>query len=617
MRAAVRCLAALVVLAAPGVLPALELQLAIEPAYAYEGEPVSIQLRVIQPESQLKPTLPAVPGLVIRGPGVSQQTVINNGQRVTTHVYSYEAQPVPGTPAGSVTIGPATLMQRSGASLQSNSVELRIGKKPPPGIQLRCSVSPETGPPGAPFIIQYTVLYSGKLFTGDDDGMSFFSRGGNPFGLAALELPVLKVAALNLKPARIFPDREVTTVNYGEMPLHIQQAFEEDEKGQGWRALVFGFQATFAGTGRIAIPPAGVRLRLDTGKTRVVQDFFSGNRRVAMPEDFESQAEEVFYTARELPTEGRPEGFTGALGRYAIAVTASPLDVSAFEPIALEVRVTGDGIMEALRPPAWSEVSSLTKDFDVSTDVDSGRIEGRAKVFRQVIRPRHARVTAIPPVPFPYFDPKTGRYGASQSQPIPIRVREARTIGASEAIPSAQQAPTSGKDPSAAAPSIADRAGIGANFRDLGTVRPSLDPREEVLSAPFLALVGGPPLLLLAGAIAARVLRKDPARRRRGAALARARSALIRAASPDDAARAYQDYFRDRFDLGGGELTPSEIEPPLRSREIDPPLRVRAATLLERLLASRFGGTGGDLDGLRSEATEVLRAIDAASGGAP
>jgi hypothetical protein len=603
-------------LAAP--LPALELQLAVEPAYAYEGEPVSIQVRVIDPESGLKPTLPAVPGLVIRGPGVSQQTVINNNRRVTTHVYSYEAQPAPGTPAGTLTIGPARITQRNGAEVQSNSVEIRIGKKPPPGIRFRCTLSPESGPPGAPFIIQYTVLYSGNLFTGDNDGFSFFNRGGgNPFGIAALDIPVLKVGGLSLKPARIFPDREATTVNYAEMPLHIQQAFEEDEKGQGWRALVFGFQATFAGTGRIAIPPAGVRLRLDTGKTQVVRDFFEGARRVSAPEDFDAQTEEVFYTARDLPAEGRPEGFTGALGRYAIAVTASPLDVATFAPITLEVRVTGDGILDALRPPAWSEVSSLTKDFDVSTDVDSGRIEGRAKIFRQVIRPRHARVTAIPPVPFPYFDPKTGRYGVSQSQPIPIRVSEVRTVGASDAIPSASQVSAPGKAALAAAPSIADRAGIGANFRDLGDVRPSLDPREEVLSGPFLALVGCPPLLLLAGVIAVRVLRKDPARKRRGSALARARSALAGAASPDEAARANQDYFRDRFDLGGGELGPSEVEPALRRRGVDSPLRSRAAAVLERLHASRFGGAGGDLDGLRSEAADVLRAIDAASGGAP
>jgi hypothetical protein len=603
--------AALVLLGA-GAASGQEVQIRLEPAYVYPGEAAVLHVEITNPAPEMKaPELPAVTGLLIRGPRVSNQTSIVNGQRTQTVVYSYAVQPAGGAQTGKFTLGPATFARRTGAPLQSNTVELGVGKRPPPGIRFQCATTPPAGPAGNPFRIDYTISYGGELHTG---GEGFFSDR-SPFGIVGLELPVLKLSGLRLKPARSSPGKAATTVNFGDVPLLIEQGFEEDAEGFGWRTLSFGFEATPTGTGTIAIPPAGVRLRLDSGKVRTGRGVFGDPVRVPVTEDYEARTNECAYTVRELPAAGRPEGFTGAVGRYAVQVTASPLEVDAFAPITLEVRVTGQGILEELKPAAWSEVSSLTKDFDVSPDVDSGRMEGPAKVFRQVIRPRHEKVTAIPPVPFPYFDPKLERYEVARSREVPIKVKAAKTIGAGEAIPSTKETHAPGKAVAAVA-AISDRSGIGANFREMGAVRSSLDPREEVLSAPFLALVGAPPLVLLGGVLASRALRKDPRRRRREGALSRARGALAGAAGPDDAARAYQDYFRDRFDLGAGELTPAELDAALAARGIDQGLRARAVSLLERLLAGRFGGAGGDPRSIAGEAADTLRAIEGAAGGA-
>jgi len=44
-----------------------------------------------------------------------------------------------------------------------------------------------------------------------------------------------------------------------------------------------------------------------------------------------------------------------------VEVKATPVEVDEFEPINLEVRVKGQGILEDLPPPAWTEVEALTK----------------------------------------------------------------------------------------------------------------------------------------------------------------------------------------------------------------------------------------------------------------
>lgn len=55
------------------------------------------------------------------------------------------------------------------------------------------------------------------------------------------------------------------------------------------------------------------------------------------------------------PDEGKPEGFSGAIGQFAIETKASPLDVEQSEPITLTVTVTGSGNLERMGAPQLAE----------------------------------------------------------------------------------------------------------------------------------------------------------------------------------------------------------------------------------------------------------------------
>ena len=347
-----------------------------------------------------------------------------------------------------------------------------------------------------------------------------------------------------------------------------------------------------------------------TGKVKRGRDFFRGVIEVPDPEDFKASTEDYTYTVRDLPEEGRPPGFSGAVGKFQIRVKATPVEVDSFAPVNLEVRVFGDGILEDLKPPVWTEVESLTKDFDVSTDVDSGKMEGREKVFHQVIRPRSGKVTQIPPIPFPYFDPSSGKYQVARSEPIPIKVRAVETAEVDSAISKARAAAQPSSPSRAQASSIVEQRGIGANFEEIGSARASMDPQEEILSAPFLAAVLAPPLILLALHLTLKASKRDPRLRAKDRALKQASRQLSQAGlGSDQAAQAYQEYFRERLGLPGGEITPTDLTSELARHRVPLELCAAATRLLERLLASRFGGGGEGAEKLTKEALKTLAEI--------
>ncbi|HVR74915.1 MAG TPA: BatD family protein [Planctomycetota bacterium] len=593
------------ILALGGALPAAEVTIQLESEVTWSETPVILEVRITDPEPGMRaPELEPPPGLLIKGPrGPSTQMNVINGRRSDFHVYQFEVVPTAGR-IGKFTIGPVRVPRRGGGAIQSKTVELHVYKKPQEGILFRCEVSPAGGPVGAPFQITYTVYYTGEPDEGD-----FFNRGH--FGLSALDLPVLGLSAVELKPVRVLDDRGGTTLRIsGQNQIYLQEGFAE-QGGAGYKTLVFGFEATPRTTGPIEVGGASVAIRLKTGRTRVANDgFFS--RRVAELKEYKASTGQVTYQVRELPMEGRPPGFTGAVGSFSVTAKADATEVDAFAPITLEIRVTGSGVLSDLKPAAWSEVESLTRDFEVSSDVDAGKVEEKVKVFRQVIRPRSETVTRIPPVPFPYYDPTRERYEVALSEPIPIKVRGVRTVTAEDAIRADGSRPSSEAPSKApAVPRIVGRAGIAANFTEIGDSRRALDPREEILSAEFLACLGLPPALFTGLALASRLSRRDRSKSLRSRALGRAKSALASAGSDGAAAaRALETYFRERLALPPGEVTPRDVAASLEGEGVPPPIVQAARDALERVHAARFGGAAAGPTALAEDARRLVVEVD-------
>ena len=129
-----------------------------------------------------------------------------------------------------------------------------------------------------------------------------------------------------------------------------------------------------------------------------------------------------------IPTNGRPDDYRGAVGRYAIVTQASPTEVKAGDPITLQIGIQGTGPMELVQAPPLSALAALTEDFKVADDSLAGVVKDDIKVFATTIRPRREGVAKIPAIPFSYFDPELEQFVTVRSDPISIEVGKAETL---------------------------------------------------------------------------------------------------------------------------------------------------------------------------------------------
>lgn len=151
--------------------------------------------------------------------------------------------------------------------------------------------------------------------------------------------------------------------------------------------------------------------------------FFSGNifggRGAGFPSSFVTQivsktlaTDPVKVVVKALPEEGKPSGFSGAVGKYDIESSLDKTEVEAGNPITLRVRISGRGNINTLQAPTLPTFNDF-KIYDSSsfTNVSKERlvVEGE-KVTETVIVPKKAGVFTIPALSFFYFDSQTESY---------------------------------------------------------------------------------------------------------------------------------------------------------------------------------------------------------------
>ncbi len=143
-----------------------------------------------------------------------------------------------------------------------------------------------------------------------------------------------------------------------------------------------------------------------------------------------------------VPTDGRPEDYQGAVGRYRIVTEADPTSVNAGDPITLRIGVVGDGPMDLVQAPPLGDIAEITKDFKVEEQSLAGFVQDDTKVFITTIRPRRAGTKEIPAIPFSFFDPKSGQFETVFSRPIPVTVDAAETLSLDAIVSNSAQVNT-------------------------------------------------------------------------------------------------------------------------------------------------------------------------------
>ncbi len=125
----------------------------------------------------------------------------------------------------------------------------------------------------------------------------------------------------------------------------------------------------------------------------------------------------VPITILDLPAEGKPVDFKGAVGNYQLSVYAEPREVKVGDPVTLKITVSGEGNFKTVDMPGF-KINDDFKAYDPDVKQDSDK-----KTFEQVIIPKNEKIKEIPEISFSYFDVQQKQYKTIAQGPLAIKVK--------------------------------------------------------------------------------------------------------------------------------------------------------------------------------------------------
>ncbi|MEJ2184720.1 MAG: BatD family protein [Gemmatimonadota bacterium] len=176
---------------------------------------------------------------------------------------------------------------------------------------------------------------------------------------------------------------------------------------QNWRRALFP-----VAPGRQVVPPARISYEVRRGLMNA-------------PETRELLSDTLPVVVLPVPAAGRPAGFTGAVGRYSVSARLAPDRVSAGEAAVLSVTVNGTGNIKALPAPVLPPLEGVQvfpPTEDASVNVMDGRVQGQ-KRFEWVLIAERAGTLHVPPIRYPYFDPRQKRFLTASATPLSLEVQ--------------------------------------------------------------------------------------------------------------------------------------------------------------------------------------------------
>lgn len=332
--------------------------------------------------------------------------------------------------------------------------------------------------------------------------------------------------------------------------------------------------------------------------------------------------EEVLYPLKSspvtidvlaLPEEGRPEGFSGAVGSYTYKAVMSKDKVKANDAVNLTLTLTGKGNIKLVEPTKVNFPEDF-ETYDAKTSeniaVTNSGISG-SKTFDYLFIPRHEGDYSIEPLSFSYFDPIKKEYITLPSPTFNLHVDKgdgtvATVIGG-----------TNAKE---------DIKVLGNDIRYIKTTT-NLKDKEHFFfgSALFYSLLISPLLCFIAFVF---IRRKNIADNKDGVAV-KSRKATKMARKRLTVAEGHLNsnnkelfyieifkslygYISDKLNLPVAELNKEHISETLKSRSVSAPTIEKLMTTLDNCEFARYApsAASGDLKGIYDNTVELITKIE-------
>ncbi len=200
--------------------------------------------------------------------------------------------------------------------------------------------------------------------------------------------------------------------------------------GKQYTALTISFSVTPSKSGSYDL--SGTMVGFEGAvETRQVQDFFGNIVSQPVYRSLTAQANPVTLKVAELPANGKPNPFSGLIGKVSLSWDETPEgNFSVGEPIRMRLRLSGVLNMKDVDLDHLVSSALAGGDFQVSPD-PSAKDEDGSRSF--VFRGRHAGRLVIPTLALSYYDPSTGRYGTTATKELSFAISSSTAPGSAAA----------------------------------------------------------------------------------------------------------------------------------------------------------------------------------------
>ena len=201
-----------------------------------------------------------------------------------------------------------------------------------------------------------------------------------------------------------------------------QQIYETTYEGKPYRYVILKKAVLYPQkTGELTIEPLTLDVPIDVqGNTR---DIF-GRRRMTRVNRTISAGKRII-NVKPLPTEGRPDDFSGAVGNFNFSVSVNKTMLDANEALELKIRTKGIGNLKLFNLPSLTLPSSLEVYEPVRDNKVATNIKGMNGFISDTytIIPQFKGSYPIRPISFSYFDVTSAKYKTIISDEIVVKVQ--------------------------------------------------------------------------------------------------------------------------------------------------------------------------------------------------
>lgn len=363
-------------------------------------------------------SLPAPAGLqleglkIVAGPQSSTQVQMANGSWSSrlSHVYELRAEK-----EGTWTIPPVTVAFQ-GRTYQSNPIAVVV--KPPDTQAAQPGIESDSGIPndrltdlfvwatvsnmepfvGQPLEIVYELYTRVKVVNYEIERIPEFS------GFISEEYPVPERPAVT--------NKRLNNLDYATAVVH--------------RVTLYPTVP-----GEVTLEPFAMKFAVEVRGKDPMDEFFNSpfgpmgrNSFFSQHQQEIRQSQALRIQVKSLPSEGKPDTFSGAVGQFELSGSLDKSVAQVGEAIIMKATLTGNHGLKMLTIPPGPTLPQFKCYEPKAGDVLSnpGKPGWSMRTFEYILVPFESGQFEIPGIEFSYFDPETGLYQTLRNEPSSVTV---------------------------------------------------------------------------------------------------------------------------------------------------------------------------------------------------